>query len=190
MKKIFLIILGILIVSSVALFTWSYKTMKQPIPVADGTYEYAILLGAKVESDGRPSLTLQYRLKEAIKYLKSYPHVNIIVSGGKGLDEPISEAEAMYTFLVESGIEEYRIIREEQATSTYENLLYSKKLLPTNTKNVTLITSDFHCARAKILANKLDLEVDIVASKTPKIVEQKLHIREQFALIKTLILGK
>ena len=45
MKKIFLIILGILIVSSVALFNLPYKTMKQPIPVADGTYEYAILLG-------------------------------------------------------------------------------------------------------------------------------------------------
>ncbi|MFC5558947.1 YdcF family protein [Ureibacillus thermophilus] len=70
---------------------------------------------------------------------------------------------------------------------TYENLLYSIKLLPDDTKSVTIITSDFHCARAKMLAKKLDLEADFVEAKTPKVVEQKLRFRERLALVKSVV---
>lgn len=188
MKKWIMAIIAAIIAIGVSFIVWSNYMLNQGAkPIADGSNEYAILLGAKVEKNGEPSLTLLYRLQEAEKYLKENAHVTIVVSGGQGGSEPISEAEAMYNYLVEAGIEEDRIIQEDKATSTYENLLYSIELLPDNTKNVTIITSDFHCARAKMLAEKLGLEADFVEAKTPKIVEQKLRFRERLALVKSVV---
>lgn len=188
MKKWVLSIIVIAIITGIAFYAWAdYIITNVNEPKADGSNDIAIVLGAKVEQNGAPSLTLLYRLQETVKYMETYPHVSVIVSGGQGEDEPASEADVMYTYLVEAGIDEYRIIREDQATSTYENLLFSKELLPEGENKVTLITSDFHIARAKLLAEKLDLEVDVVAAKTPKVVEDRLHFREKLALVKALV---
>ncbi len=158
-------------------------------PVADGTNDYAIVLGAKVKKDS-PSLTLRYRLDAALAYANEYPHVTLILSGGQGSDEPMSEAEAMRQFLTENGIEEKRLMLESASTSTYENILFSKKLLSTDVQSITIITSDFHLARAQKIAWSLDLKSDVVAAKTPKVVEAKSNIRERIALVKTYIIGK
>lgn len=122
--------------------------------------------------------------------MKTYSHVKVIVSGGQGMDEPISEADFMYIYLADSGIEKDRIICENKATSTYENIVYSKELLPKDVKEVTIISSDFHLARAKLIASNLGLTADVVAAKTPKVVELKLQLRERVALLKTMITGK
>lgn len=158
-------------------------------PLADGSLEYAIILGAKVNGE-TPSLTLRYRLEEALSYAEEYPDVKFILSGGQGPDEDIAEGEAMRRFLVERGVVEERLLLETNSTSTYENILYSKKLLPEDVNAVTLITSDFHLARARLIADNLDLETDALPAKTPKSVVAKQNIRERLALIKTVIVGK
>jgi len=124
-----------------------------------------------------------------VRYLKKYPHVQVIVSGGQGSDEDQTEASVMLEYLLNNGIEASRIIAEDRSTSTYENLLFSKELLPKETKHVTIVSNDFHLKRAKYLAETLDLEVDVVAAKTPKSVEAKLKLRERAALLKTYIIG-
>lgn len=158
-------------------------------PEADGSYEYAIILGAKVNGE-TPSLTLRYRLEEALTYAESYPEVKFILSGGQGPDEDISEGEAMRRFLVEKGVAEERLLLETESTSTYENLLYSKKLLPENVNGLTIITSDFHLTRARLIADRLGLASDALPAKTPESVVAQQHIRERLALIKTVIVGK
>lgn len=158
-------------------------------PKADGRNEYAIILGAKVNGDV-PSLSLRYRLDAALSYANEHPHVTFVLSGGQGPDENISEAEAMKQFLVEEGIQEHRLILESVSESTYENLLFSKELLPASVRDITIITSDYHLARTKKLASSLGLQADVVVAKTPQIVETKLRIRERLALIKTYIMGK
>lgn len=179
-----------MIVGGVGLYAWANALIEEgDEPKADGTNTYAIILGAKVKENGVPSLALQYRLDVAIEYLKQYPHVQVIVSGGQGKDEPMSEAAFMYTYLVEAGIEESRILQEDTSTSTYENLQYSKKLLPEDETAVTIISSDFHLARAQLLAKSIGLKTDVVAAKTPKVVEQKLRLREKLALMKTILVG-
>lgn len=191
MRKWVFSLFGLLIASSIGLYIWADSVINEGHePKADGTNIYAIVLGARVKENGEPSLTLLYRLNETFQYLETYPHVKVIVSGGQGEDEPISEADFMYEYLVREGIDERRIIIENQSTSTYENLLYSKERLPKEVTKVTIISSDFHLARAKMIANELNLEADVVAAKTPKIVEKKLRMREKLALIKTLLLGK
>lgn len=174
------------------LFCWwlTEKWMADGLePEADGTNDYAIVLGAKVKQD-RPSLSLLYRMEAALAYAEAYPHVTLIVSGGQGADEPMSEAEAMRQFLTDNGIAEERLIIEDRSTSTYENLLFSKELLPSTVDSVTIITSDFHLARARKLAARLEIQTDGVAAKTPQVVEEKLKMRERLALVKTYIVGK
>nr|WP_260858036.1 YdcF family protein [Bacillus sp. FJAT-22090] len=159
-------------------------------PKADGSNEYAIVLGAKVKKGNVPSLALRYRLEAALAYASDNPEVQFVLSGGKGPDEEIEEAVFMKNFLIENGIAEDRIIVEERSTSTYENLLFSKELLPDEVNSVTIITSDYHLHRAKKLARKLGWESDVVAAKTPEVVEMKLRLRERLALVKTYIVGK
>lgn len=158
-------------------------------PKANGAHEYAIILGAKVNGE-IPSLSLRYRLEAALSYANEFPNVKLILSGGQGEGEIISEAEAMRIFLVENGIKGERLLLEEVSTSTYENLLYSKELMPSTVHGATIITSDYHLARARKIAKTLDLETDSIAAKTPKVVELKLRTRERLALIKTVIVGK
>ena len=159
-------------------------------PKADGTNEYAIVLGAKVKKGNIPSRALQFRLDAALAYAKEYIHVKLVLSGGRGPDEDIEEAIVMKEFLLDNGIEKSRLILEDKATSTYENLLFSKALLPDDIHSVTIITSDYHLQRAKILAGKLDWKSDVVVAETPTIIEQKVRTRERLALLKAYILGK
>lgn len=158
-------------------------------PEADGTYDYALVLGAKVNGE-TPSLSLQYRLEAALQYAKQYPHVNMILSGGQGADEFISEAEAMKRYLMAHGIPEDRLIEEKYSSSTFENISFSKKLLPNSVNGITIITSDYHLARARKIASHLGLQTDTVAAETPTIVRLKLTSRERLALLKTSFLQK
>ena len=177
--------------SALGLWTLTGKWMEEGMePVADGTNEYAIILGAKVNGEV-PSLSLHYRIDAALEYAKKYPNVKLVLSGGQGPDEMMTEAEAMRRYLVDKGIEEERLIVEEESTTTYENLLYSKKLMPESVKSVTIITSDYHLVRARLLAEKIGFEsTDAIAANTPKVVETKLKTRERLALLKTYLFGE
>lgn len=158
-------------------------------PIADGTNDYAIVLGAKVNGE-TPSLSLRFRLEAALNYANQYPHVKFVLSGGQGNDEYISEAEAMRRYLVENGISEERLLLESKSTSTHENIFNSKEMLPDSVQSVTIITSDYHLARARRIASSLDLQTDAVQAKTPKVVELKLRVRERAALLKNYLVGE
>lgn len=187
-----MILLACLLVVAVGIFCWwrTGKWIEGGLePVADGTNDYAVILGAKVKQDSL-SLSLRYRLDAALAYANENPHVTLILSGGQGSDEPMSEAEAMRQFLTDKGIEESRLLLEDASTSTYENLLFSKKLLPFDVDSITIISSDFHLARAQRIARSLDLKSDVVAAKTPEVVEAKSNFRERIALVKTVVVGR
>lgn len=117
-----------------------------------------IVLGASVKNT-TPSLTLRGRLDKAIKYLyESKDDCYIVVSGGKGSDEKLSEAKAMGNYLVEHGVNKNKIILEDKSTNTYENFKYSKEKIEKNSNkdiknlNIKVVTTDFHSFRSFILA--------------------------------------
>ncbi|MHC8517449.1 YdcF family protein [Sporosarcina sp. ITBMC105] len=189
-KKLGIFIGMVVTISGLVFWLWPGKLMVDALkPEADGSKPYAIILGAKVNGK-TPSLSLRYRLESAVAYAHAHPHVTFILSGGQGPDEDISEAEAMWNYMVEHGIDEDRLVLESTSTSTYENLVNTKKLLPEGVHEVTIITSDYHIARARMIAKKLDLETDVVAAKTPASVKAQQQFRERLALIKTKIVGK
>ena len=65
--------------------------------------DYIVVLGAQMRQNG-PSVVLQYRLDEAIKYLNDNPDTICIVSGGQGYNEPCTEAQGMAEYLEKKGV--------------------------------------------------------------------------------------
>lgn len=186
------LVIGIIVISiPVVFYIWLGNVIDHAAKnSADGSNDYLIILGAKVKPGGVPSLSLKNRLDVAADYLHAYPHVKAIVSGGQGEDEDRTEASVMYDYLIEKGIGGDRILQEDQSTSTYENLAFSKQLLPEGVKSITIVSNDFHLKRATMLASKLELETDVLAAPTPQVVEQKSRLRERLALVKTYIVGQ
>lgn len=118
-----------------------------------------IVLGAAVHGE-TPSAMLRGRLDTAVRYHKKNPDALIIVSGGRGPQEDISEAEAMKRYLISHGVDESIIIMEEAATSTLENFRFSKKILDERLGekySVCYITNEFHIYRAGGFAKKAGL---------------------------------
>ncbi len=117
--------------------------------------DYLIILGARVNGT-KPSISLSTRVNSAVKYLKENPDTRVIASGGQGDDEEISEAECMIRLLLEAGIEPERIIREDKATSTAENVRLSYALIeqerPGEDVKVGIVTNGYHMFRAKLIA--------------------------------------
>lgn len=190
LKRIIFALLFILIIL-VLIFYWLDYEMNAALKnEADGSNEYVVILGAKVKPGGIPSQSLKNRLDAAVDYLQKYPTVKAIVTGGQGADEDRTEASVMADYLIEHGIAEDRVLLEDQSTTTYENLMFAKKLLPENTASITIISNDFHLKRATILARKLGLKADVVAAPTPKVVNTKSRIRERLAIIKAYTRGQ
>lgn len=179
--KYSLILLAIIIVVF-WIFT-SYLLKRGEVPTADGSTNYAIVLGAKVNKGAVPSKALKYRLDAAYDYAVKYPHTQLILSGGQGDDEDATESSVMKKYLMDRGLSEFQLIEENKSTSTFTNIKYSMKSIPLTEKKVTIISNDFHLARAQMIAHYFHLEADVVAAPTPKIIEFKVRLRERFGLI-------
>lgn len=155
--------------------------------------DYLIILGAGLRGSDI-TLVLQERLLKGIEYLEKHPEAEVIVSGGRGYGESISEAEAMERYLVSKGIGSKRIIKEDRSTSTMENFVFSKEILQKvkgkDTKRIVVITNDFHMLRAKLLARRVGFEPYGISCSTPISVKVNCYIREFFALIKSVLLDR
>jgi uncharacterized SAM-binding protein YcdF (DUF218 family) len=151
--------------------------------------DYAIILGAGLDED-QISNTVRTRLDTGYDYLVRNETVKVIVSGGQGEGELVSEAEAMGKYLIQKGISSQRIIYENKSVSTRQNILFSKNLAYSNSTDgepiLLIITSDYHMLRAKLLCQQLNLNYYGLASTSPLLVRINYSIREYFATIKDL----
>ena len=126
-------------------------------------------------------------------YLRAHPETPAILSGGQGAGEDISEAECMRRELVKRGVPESQLHLEEKSTSTAENFTYSRRLLPelgpdAKTATLAVLTSDFHCFRAHLIAQRAGLATfDIPARTDWVLLNANYYVREFFALGKTLL---
>ena len=153
-----------------------------------------IVLGAGVNGT-EPSLSLRTRLDAALDYLEARPDVPVVLTGGTGYGEEISEAACMYDYLTAHGVEPERLILEDQAANTAENFAYSKPLLyeagvdPAR-DTVAVVTNDFHMARSELIAQRQGYgNVAGIPVPLPWVhLEVNYYLREAFALVKTFLL--
>lgn len=128
----------------------------------DPERKYLVVLGAAVHGDS-PSLSLVHRLRGVKDYLDAYPEATAIVSGGQGKGENMSEAQCMYDWLTAQGIAPERVLMEDKATSTKENLTFSFEIIrslgDSPEGNTAVLSSPYHLFRAKQMAKRLGVEV-------------------------------
>ena len=150
----------------------------------DEVVEYVVVLGAKVRDDG-PSVSLQNRIDGAYDYLTAHPDAIAVVTGGKGADEPMTEAQCMYDHLVAMGIDPDRIWMEDKATSTWENLQFSLKLIEEKTgqrpTKIGLLSSEYHLFRAKLFADACNVEAAGIPAHTTRLSQMVNHFMREVA---------
>lgn len=151
--------------------------------------DVCIILGAQMKESG-PSDVLQRRLDKALEYLRESPNTIVVVSGGQGSDEPVSEAQGMRDYLVARGIAEERILMEDVSTSTLENLNYSAKLIDKERDSVVVVTNNFHVFRAVSIARKQGYgAVQGMAASTHKGNVLNNLLREFLGVVKDFLAG-
>ena len=157
------------------------------------TCEYVVVLGCHVRPTG-PSLTLLDRINATYDYLTEHPDVIAVVSGGQGFDEPMTEAQCIYDWLIDMGIDPERVWMEEKATSTWENLQFSLDLIEEKTgvrpTKLGIISSEYHLYRAGLLADACGIEsVGIPATTT--VISQRInhYMREVAGVWHYILLG-
>ena len=145
-----------------------------------------IVLGCGINGED-VSVVLAKRLDKAIESLDKNPDAVVIVSGGQGPQEVVSEAYAMRKYLVSKGIDANKIIMEEKSTSTITNFRYShdimkQKGLPTD--SVAFVTSSFHVYRAASYARSEGLDVTHMGADITWYTVPLNYCREMMAVIK------
>ena len=157
--------------------------------VPEAGADICIVLGAQMKESG-PSNVLQRRLDSAITYLQENPDTMVIVSGGQGSNEPVSEAQGMQIYLVSKGIAPERIMMEDASTNTWENLNYSAELIDKSSDSVVIVTNNFHVFRAVSIAKKQGYSmVQGLAASTHRASLLNNMVREFFGVIKDFLVG-
>lgn len=152
--------------------------------------DYVIVLGAQVRGT-RPSLNLAKRLDKACEYLDKNLNTKVIVSGGQGPGEDITEAEAMKNYLLEKGIDENRIIVENKSVNTHENIKFSKKIINNDKAKIVIVTSSFHVYRGVRIAKRQGItSVEGLGSSIKWYTVPNLYLREAVAILKYLVCGQ
>ena len=127
----------------------SYGFVYRRMPIRRAV-DFVVVLGAGLMGGRRVSPLLASRLERGRSVYESLNAENgpmLIVSGGKGSDERLSEAEAMANYLVERGFPADRILKEDQSRTTEENLVFSAALMRRNRPEgyrCVVVTNDFH----------------------------------------------
>lgn len=173
------------LIAEILIMTYMFRQYKK-VP------NIIIVLGAQLNQNG-PGSTLKRRLDLAFDASKKNPESIIVVSGGMGQNEPMTEAEGMRNYLTGKGLAQDRILSEEQSRDTYENLLYSKRVLEEKglfleKKEVGILTTDFHIYRAISLAKKAGYGRCVpMPAKCQIILLPNYLVREGLALIKDFL---
>ena len=161
----------------------------------EGEPKIMVILGCQVKPWG-PSILLQDRIDKAADYLQDHPDVIVVASGGQGPDEHMTEAQAIYDALVDRGIDESRILQEDQSHNTIQNLHYSMELLEKNGYDIEddmiVVSNGFHLTRVRMLWERVcgtDDNLSTLAAPSSHVPSRfKMYIREPIALVKSFIL--
>lgn len=161
-----------------------------------GDPQIMVILGCQVKPWG-PSVLLRDRLDKALSYLEDHPDMTVVVSGGQGADEYISEAQCMYEYLTAHGIDGDRILLEDRSHNTWQNLNYTVELLGEKgydtTADLMVVSNGWHLARVRMLYDRIYSSdyLSTLAAPTSHLPSRlKMYIREPIGLVKSFLLDR
>ena len=176
--------MSVIYVSLVFVAFMFYCLFLQIIPHKRDFY-YVIIHGSGLKKDGTVTKLLKDRCDKAIEVYRKDPTPPILVpSGGQGADEVCSEAMAIKNYLLSQGIPEEKIKMEDQSTTTWENLKFSKMLIESfpGRHYVALVTSNYHVYRALRYCSKLNFSCTGIGSRVASYYWPSALIREFVAI--------
>ena len=154
--------------------------------------DFIIIHGCQIRKDGTLTKLLQSRADRAIEFAGMQKEATgkdiiFVPSGGKGNDEIISEGEAIKRYLIEQGISEDKIIKEDESTSTEENVKFAMEKMKDNFGSdeykAAFATTNYHVFRTGMLAEKSGLKAEGIGSKTKAYFWLNAFIREFIATV-------
>ena len=184
-----LIFSGLAIMFSVIFFIGIYASFDSVTYKEDAL----IVLGCGIKGETVTTM-LKYRLDKAVDYHEKNENAVIIVAGGQGPQETITEAAAMEKYLISAGVPKDKIIKEDKSTSTSENLIFSKKILDEyfaeKPYTLALTTNTFHIYRAEHLAYRNGINVNRIHAGLSLYNLPVNYVREFFAVVIAWIFGR
>ena len=138
--------------------------LKDAFTAAPAPSQAILILGTRVYGQ-EPGPMLQLRLEKALALYRQGFAPYLLVSGGQGADEDISEAAAMRNYLMARDVPAAAILLEDASTSTYENLRNSTAILREKDLNqVIVVTNRSHVFRSLYLARLHGLDASGAAA--------------------------
>ena len=141
--------------------------------------------------NGKPSPLLKKRIEKAVAFYKAQKNLSfapkIICSGGKGVDEPHSEAFAMAEYARTLGVSPEDLLLEDKSKTTLQNLQFSKDMMDnimgTTVYRAIFSTSNYHVLRTGMYARSLGLNMSGLGAKTALYYLPNAFIREYIAYV-------
>jgi len=152
-----------------------------------GAADFVIVLGQGLRADGTVPPMLAGRLDRGhavwarlAARAPAQERPVLIVSGGKGSDERVSEASAMAAYLVRRGFPADAILLEPMSASTEENLRFSKAIMDERKPGCrcVIVTSDFHAFRAALIARRLGINGQVAGAPVARYFQPSALLRE------------
>jgi uncharacterized SAM-binding protein YcdF (DUF218 family) len=137
-----------------------HRGKRFPIMVEEGSEptRVAVVLGTQVLSGGRPSRTLEARVRHAARLYREGRVSLLIPTGGLG-DHPPSEAKVMAHILREEGVPEDAVLLEDRALNTWDSAgLVARMAEKLGVSSVVVVTDPLHCVRTVAAFRKAGLK--------------------------------
>lgn len=148
-----------------------------------------VVLGSGLVNGQLPPL-LRSRVDRALAILRQQQHQGrqplLVLSGGRGPDEPRAEAAAMAEYALQRGVDPARLLVEDNSRNTRENLRFTRELLaahPAASQQVLVVTSSYHAARTALLASDLGLTWTVAPARTAFYFVPNAWLREYVAVV-------
>lgn len=131
-------------------------------------YDCVIVCGYPANDDGTVSKIMATRVEKAVELYQQGIIKYLILSGGAVRNE-YKEAEVMANYAVDLGVMKDKIIIEDQAKSTYHNLMYASQIMQReHLKNAIVVTNSWHLRKADHYARKFNLDYVMKEASAPK----------------------
>lgn len=155
--------------------------------------DFILILGCGLRPDGSPTPLLAGRVDAARKYADAQVDAGqsapvFVPSGGKGDDERWAEAESMRRYLVEQGVDEVHIIKEDASTNTRENFALSAKAIEASGADpkearIAFSTTNYHVFRSYTYAHEAGIVAEGIAAPTKLYFWPNAFLREFVGLL-------
>ena len=175
------------VISILSVFVWGARDMARP---ADAI----VVLGA-AQYAGRPSPVLKARLDHAIALWKRGLAKRLVLTGGRGDGDTISEAAVGRRYVMKAGVADSAILLENEGRTTdasveaVASIMEEKKL-----ERAILVSDPFHMLRLQILAKRYGVESVTSPTRTSPISANRLEalayvMSESLKVPATIMLG-